>query len=136
MINLDDPRDSFKIAMRIIIVCAALYAYHSIIPIHLRDFILGGIILVMGIYLIFRPLKKVKGIRHEYLPAYSKKFGALCLPCSGYLIFHAIDTNTDLIKASPIVYVLLLLIAAFSAALMIVLQLTYRKKSKDAANNE
>jgi len=123
--------DLRNIAIRIIIFLTAIYAYNHIIPIHLRDIVLGGTILLIGIYYIIIPFKEIKGINRKFLPKYSKKLGIIALLIAGSCTLLGVDANTGLLGESSIAYFLLLFIALSSYISMFVVYFIYKKKSKN-----
>jgi len=94
--------------------------------------IFGAVCFVSGIYYMFIPMKKAKGIRHEDLPAFSKASGALRLPVGAGVLFLGINEKFDMFY-STFALVFPLAVSFFFIVALNVLSVIYRRRNREEA---
>jgi len=85
---------------------------------------IGAAIVAAGVFYVFVPMKRVKGILHEDLPSYSKAFGYLTLPFGLAIILVTVWTEFGIITD-----VLTALIISLFLVSVAILNNSYRKRS-------
>ena len=92
--------------------------------------IIGATSFAVGIYYMFIPMKRAKGIRDEDLPAFSKASGVLLLLVGASTLFILFNEKFDMFD-SDLAAVFPLAVFAFCFAAQLVLSIIYKKRNRE-----
>jgi len=109
-------KNNLSQSAKVAIFLAILFLHFQILPFYVRDYILGGALLVFGIYGRATQSEKEK---------YEKVASVLALMLGAILIFYGFDNNFNIV-ANSIVHISLLVVVLLLAVAWITVSLIFK----------